>query len=204
MVSVLVIAATETELNAFYPSEFMCGCVNLRSAVLGVGNVASLKLHQLLLRYKFDFVLLVGSCGSNELTSGTIVAPSCILDSGGCTRIDLECKDCRFSSIEKQYVSLFPQSTLIEVSQFTPEFSCPATCNVEGKLVYDMETYSIADVCKSQGVSFAVLKIVVDGCENEISSISEYLQFEKALYNEKTTALKTILRDSVMSVRDFL
>ena len=200
MVNVLVIAATQTELAAFFPLGFKCDGVNLVSAVLGVGRGASIKLSQMLSRFKFDFVLLVGSCGSDDFVSGTLVSPKCLLNSEGTTVINLGEMDSRFHPIEDSGITLLPWSMSVEVANFMTKVAWPPNFPRSYGGVYDMESYSIGDVCKQQKVEFGILKIVVDGLGTEIKSINEYLSFELALYKERGSILKEIIRDTVLHV----
>lgn len=202
MVNVLIVAATETELKAFLPLEFERDKVSLVSAVLGVGKVASMNLRHLLLRYQFDLVLLVGSCGSRDFSSGTVVSPSCLFNQEGTSKLDIGRSDSPFISARNRNDSLFPNVISVEVSQFSPKFSCPQNIQDLGGIVYDMETYSVAEVCFMNKIAFDVLKIVVDGRENEIGSLNEYLRFEAVLYNDNSSLLRAMIQERVLSIRD--
>ena len=200
MVNVLVIAATQTELAAFFPLGFKHGGVNLVSAVLGVGKGASIRLSQMLSRFKVDYVLLVGSCGSDDFVSGTLVSPKRLLNAEGTTVINLEEMDSRFHTIEDSGITLLQRSMSVEVANFMPKGAWPSNFPRSYGVVYDMESYSIGDVCKQQKVEFGILKIVVDGLDTEMKSINEYLSFELALYKEQGSILKEITRDTVLHV----
>ena len=200
MVNVLVIAATQTELAGFFPLGFKHDGVNLVSAVLGVGKGASIKLSQMLSRFKFDFVLLVGSCGSDDFVSGTLVSPRRLLNSEGTAVINLEETDSRFHPIEDSGITLLPWSMSVEVANFMTKVAWPPNFSRSYGVVCDMESYSTGDVCKQQKVEFGILKIVVDGLGTEIKSINEYLSFELALYKERGSILKEITRDTVLHV----
>lgn len=200
MVNVLVIAATQTELAAFFPLGFEQDGVNLVSAVLGVGRSASIKLRQMLSRFKFDFVLLVGSCGSDDFVPGTLVAPKRVLNSEGTSVINLDEMDSRFHTIEDSGITLLPQSMSVEVDDFVANAAWPSNFPRSCGVVYDMESYSIGDVCKQKKVEFGILKVVVDGLGTETKSINEYLSLEHALYKGKRSILKAITRDAVLYV----
>ena len=204
MVNVLIVAATETELKAFLPLEFEHDKVSLVSAVLGVGKVASMKLRHLLSRYQFDLVLLVGSCGSKDFSSGTVVSPSCLFDLEAISKLNIERKDLPYMSAGNMNDSSFSNVISVEVPQFSPKFSRPQNIRALGGIVYDMEAYSVAEVCFKNNVPFDVLKIVVDGRENEIRTLSEYLQFEAILYKNNFSHLRAMTRERVMSIRDLL
>lgn len=88
----------------------------------------------------------------------------------------------------------------VEVSQFSPNFSRPQNIRALGGIVYDMETYSVAEVCFKNNVPFDVLKIVVDGREDEIRTLSEYLKFEAILYKHNTSHLRAMTRERVTSI----
>ena len=200
MVNVLIVAATEPELKAFLPLELEHDKVSLVSAVLGVGKVASVKLCHLLSRYQFDFVFLVGSCGSKDFSSGTVVSPSCLFDSEATSKLDIERKDLPGMSARKMNDSSFSNVISVEVPKFSPQFSRPQNMQTLGGVVYDMEAYSVAEVCFKNNVPFDVLKIVVDGRENEVRSLSEYLQFEAVLYKNNSSHLRAMIQERVMSI----
>ena len=122
MVNVLIVAATEPELKAFLPLELEHDKVSLVSAVLGVGKVASVKLCHLLSRYQFDFVFLVGSCGSKDFSSGTVVSPSCLFDSEATSKLDIERKDLPGMSARKMNDSSFSNVISVEVPKFSRLF----------------------------------------------------------------------------------
>lgn len=204
MINVLIVAATETELKAFLPPEFEHDKVGFVSAVLGVGKLASIKLRHLLSRFKFDLVLLVGSCGSKDFSTGMVVSPSCLFDSGATSKLYIGRNDSSFKMTRNMNEASPPNVISVEVSQFSPKFSRPQNIQALGGIVYDMETYSVAEECFKNDVAFDVLKIVVDGRGNEIGSVSEYLQFEAILYEDNSSLLRAMIRERIMSIPGLL
>lgn len=138
--------------------------------IIGIGRVnAALNTYKLIQKYKPDHVIQFGSCGNlKDHKVGDVLEVGTVYDDfyGG------PVSNHEAISISDSKIKLFSTDTFYEHGQV---FSKHYTKMIEECDIIEMEGYSIAKVCKTEGIPLSLYKWVSDDGSND-----EWLKNAKA------------------------
>lgn len=214
MNSALILFATENELRKLYPviphlesgniKEVECvRDIRIYVSVIGVGLEAKENIKRCINDCSPECVVLAGSAGgiSKQVQSGDIVlATSIITDNkkmeieGNTLQKSILLHLLKCNTINVHCGGLFCAGHFVNTADLKNLILLTT-----GAIAVDMESIFVAEICNDNGISFSILKLIIDdNCKTDVADLEEYLKLENSVSHDNRNHIVAI-HDAIVS-----